>query len=182
MPLRSGKEYLKPHKCNGCCKYYSYEKFGYKCSECSPLFKKVETNDQRREKLEAYIQKHTVTPDNKQLYSLIEYGAKKTDLLLFVYLLHLRRNGYFLKAEHACKMVEGGGVCRGHIVAAHVGDWWNIQTCLGWPPYLVCYYGDFDNKKLPKYPPRMPRHVLHCTETIPMLDFLKRNNPLRFIF
>ena len=162
MPLRSGNEYLPAHKCQKCLKFYSHEAFGHLCSRCSPDFKS-DTPDyaERKAQLEGWIMAKTV--NDKKIESILKRAASN-DLLLLTVLRQVRSRGYLLRSEFALSLL--GGVRRGHIVAPFVCDWWNIRCDLGWPSYLVCYYGDFDNKIPPKCPPRGPRGMLHCTETM----------------
>ena len=82
-------------------------------------------------------------------------------------LRQLRAHGYLLRSEFALTLM--GGVRRGHILGPFVCDWWNIRTDKGWPSYMSCYYGDFDNKIPPKFPPRPPRGMLSCTETASLM-------------
>ena len=104
----------------------------------------------------------TLPPKDKILSILKKCDCE--DLLLLDCLKQIRAHGLLLRSEFAKTLLDG--VRRGHIVAPFVCDWWNIRVDMGWPSYLVCYYGDFDNKIPPKCPPRVPRGVLYCTETM----------------
>ncbi len=172
MPLRNGNEYLVAHKCQKCLKFYSNAEFDYLCSGCSPNFKR-ETPDytERKAQLEGWLMAKTLPPGDKKMTSIIKRAARN-DMLLLTILRQLCSGGYLLRSEFALSLL--GGVKRGHIVAPFVCDWWNIRTDMGWPSYLVCYYGDFDNKIPPKCPPRGPRGMLHCTETVGLYQFSRK--------
>ena len=164
MPLRSGNEYLPAHKCQKCLKFYSNVEFAYLCSACSPDFKS-DTPDytERKARLEGWVLAQTL-PVGGKILSCLKKCGDQGDLLLLECLKELRSRGKLLQAAFALSLL--GGVRRGHIVASFVCDWWNIRQDLGWPSYLVCYYGDYDNKIPPKCPPRGPRGMLHCVETM----------------
>jgi hypothetical protein len=162
MPLRSGKEYLVPHRCQKCIKYYSNEKFGFLCSVCSPDFHRDVPNYAEREaKLETWVEERTV--EDKRIISIVKKAATHSDGLLLSILKRIRLGGLLLRSKVALELL--GGVRRGHVITPFVCDWWNIRTDMGWPSYLVCYYGNFDNKNLPPYPPRCSNPMLYCTET-----------------
>ena len=162
MPLRNGKEYLVSHRCQKCLKYYSNEQFGFRCSWCSPDFKhEIPDYTERNAQLVGWIMAKTLNPRDR-IMSIVKKVSN--DFILLAVLKKMRTRGYLLSAEVALSLL--GGVRRGHIVTPFVCDWWNIRTDMGWPGYLVCYYGDFDNKIPPKCPPRPPRMMLFCTETM----------------
>jgi len=171
MPLRSGNEYLVAHKCQKCFKFYSNEELGFLCSGCSPDFKSDAPDyTERKAQLEGWTMAKTLSPGHKILSILRKCG--RDNLLLLDCLKKLRARGLLLRSEFALSLL--GGVRRGHIVAPFVCDWWNIRMDMGWPSYLVCYYGDFNNKIPPKCPPRGPRGMLYCTETVDLYQFFRK--------
>ena len=90
---------------------------------------------------------------------------------LCMLLCALKKKGFLLSSKDALEIFKSSSEsrtnARGHIVATHIADWWNIKTSRAggeWPPYLACYYGDFDSPYPPRtLPPRPPNKMLNCT-------------------
>ena len=177
MPLRNGKEYLIAHRCQKCNKFYSHKLYDYKCSACAGAAPPPPSTEQSPELLE-WVNKNTVDRRLPGCNAFLTQLKRMDTTRLFALLRLLRqRRGLLLKAEDALTLLEyNNSVERGHAVAASVADWWNIKTRdVGgnWSPYLVCYYGKFDDKFPPrKLPPRPPRMVLSCSNTSHLLGYL----------
>lgn len=186
MPLRSGKSYLKPHRCQACHKFYSYSEFGYQCSYC---FKGCDTgpycpSEERLKAAAAWVDANTINPSDplhSKYVALLKHASRMGNLILLAVLRNLRgEEGKLLRSSHAKELFEMcGSVQRGHVIGSHIADWWNIRTQSAggeWPSYVVCYYGDFDSPYVPRMPPRPPRTMLNCTETTGLLRFLPKEN------
>ncbi len=176
MPTRSGKAYLIPWKCRVCRKYYGHKCFGYKCSECSGagIMKGMRLAEEgRRLALFGWVKAVTLNPDFEAGVKILRLLQAQADIrLLYGCLKLVRDSGRLLRAHEGLWLLgdQGGYVARGHVIASFVADWWNIKTQLGWPSYLVCYYGNFDDERLPRRcPPRPPNALLSCTETAGLL-------------
>ena len=175
MPLRSGKQYLKPHVCSACGEFHSHKIFNYKCSSCSDVKHPCHTLTIDTTVLDNWIDEHTISSSTPRLQSLIDHFSKSSvsnhdNFLLLSTLLELRGEGKLLRAGDAVKILgTSGDNARGHILAAHVADWWNIRsssTYGKWPHYLVCYYGQFNSPSRPRIlPPRPPNPLLRVTST-----------------
>jgi len=184
MPLRSGRYYLKAHKCQVCLKFYSHTEFNYKCSYCfngggpEPYCPSPE----ELAATEEWVNKNTINPTDplhSKYVSLIKHGAMMGNMVLLAVLRNLRdEEGKLLRASHALELFRlSESTQRGHVVGSYVADWWNIRTQSAggeWPPYVVCYYGNFDSPYVPKMPPRPPRGTLNCLETTGLLRFLPK--------
>jgi hypothetical protein len=176
MPLRNGKEYLIPHRCLKCKKFYSHELFGYKCSSCAGAAPLPPATEPSPELLE-WVNKHTVDRNNTGANAFLTQLKRMDTRRLFVILYQLRLRGQFLKAEDALTLLEDqNNITRGHVVASAVADWWNIKTRSAggnWFGYLVCYYGNYDDKYPPrKLPPRPPHAMLSCSNTSHLLNLI----------
>ena len=177
MPLRNGKEYLIPHRCQKCRRFYSHAIFNYTCSSCAGAAPLPPATEQSPELLE-WVKKNTVdrsVPSNNAF--LIQLQRMDTERLFVILGLLRHHRRVLLKAEDALTLLEyNNSVARGHVVATAVADWWNIKTRDvdgNWPAYLVCYYGNFDNKFPPrKLPPRPPRMLLSCSNTTHLLNLI----------
>ena len=154
------------------------------CSHCTTNKHRIipidfdSLNAARLVQLDQVIKNNTIDSALQHNKHLLQFIKKKNNRNLYRFLTLLRKRGQFLRSTDAFDMfIEYGGVARGHIIAAHVFDWWNIRTRSAggeWPSYLVCYYGDFDSKVLPKCPPRPPRQMLECSETT---HIIRNTNP-----
>ena len=166
MPLRSGKEYLAPHMCLKCNEFYSHEIFNNFCSGCSETEPNGPSNI-GTPGLDEWVKQQTVNESNPHMVALVNAAVRFSDDKLCMVLCLLKKKGYLLHSKDAIKILgSSGGNLRGHIVAAHVADWWNIKCGSKgeWPDYLACYYGDFNSSSLPrKLPPRAPNSMLHVT-------------------
>ena len=176
MPLRNGKQYLTPHRCLKCKKFYSHELFGYKCSSCAGAGQAPPRTDPSPELLE-WVNKKTVDRSDPRANTLLNQLKRMDTRRLFVILRHLRMKGLLLKSEDALTLLEDqNNVPRGHVVASAVADWWNIKTRSAggnWFSYLVCYYGNFDSKYPPRnLPPRPPNPMLSCSNTNHLLNLI----------
>ena len=175
MPLRNGKPYLTPHRCQKCHLFYSHEMFNYTCSYCAGHAPATPPTDPSPELLE-WVKKNTLDKSNTS-NSFLTQLKRMNNTRLFIILHKLRQLGLFLKAEDALTLLEDqNNITRGHIVASSVADWWNIKTRdVGgdWFGYLVCYYGNYDSKFPPrKMPPRPPHALLSCTNTSHLFNFI----------
>ena len=177
MPLRNGKEYLIPHRCQKCNKFYSHELFSYKCSACAGVAPPLPSTEQSPELLE-WVKKNTLDSSKPYGRRFLTQLKRMDTQRLFVILYQLRRCGrQLLKAEDALTLLEDqNNITRGHVVASAVADWWNIKTSHAggnWFGYLVCYYGNFDAKFPPrKLPPRPPHAMLSCSNTSHLLNVI----------
>lgn len=171
MPTRSGKRYLVAHLCQKCSTFYSHDVFGHLCSNCAGVIKT--TKIPRPEfvaRAAEWVKANTMDPDNVKYAAFLRGASRMGTTILYATLKGLREEeGLLLRASHAYKLFcDNGTVRRGHILGAHIGDWWNIRTKSAggeWPSYVVCYYGDWDSPSVPAMPPRGPRALLSCTET-----------------
>ena len=180
MPLRNGKKYLIPWICRKCNKFYGHKIYDYNCSHCTTNENRVipvdlETlNAVRRTQLANYVKNKTIDTNTSLGTKIIQLLKRVNTMHLYQLLTCLRVKGKFLHSRDELDILQDGVYgARGHIIAAHVLDWWNIRTRSAggeWQSHLVCYYGDFDSKMVPKFPPRPPRNVLSCTETMPILN------------
>jgi len=187
MPLRSGRRYLKSHRCQVCRKFYSYSEFDYKCSYC---FKGTDgpgpycPSAERMAAAEHWVKENTIDPTNPQhskYVTVLNGAARMGNFILLAVLRSLHREeGKLLRSTHAKQLFEMcGSVQRGHVIGSHIADWWNIRTPSAggeWPSYVVCYYGDFDSPYIPRMPARPPRAMLNCTETMGLLRFMPKEN------
>lgn len=173
MTTRSGRRYLPSYKCWTCRTFCGHETYDFKCSHCATNGKNPIPPPSMEEcitKLNEWVLTKkwidSDLPDGKKMLS----GCKKMcDMRLYIILHMFKSKGYLLKSEDALELLENGGVTRGHIVASCVIDWWNIKTAAvggKWPPYLVCYYGEFDAPPPRNVPPHGPNAMLSCTETL----------------
>lgn len=174
MPLRNGKEYLIPHRCQKCRRFYSHAIFNYTCSSCAGAAPLPPATEQSPELLE-WVKKNTVDRSQQGANAFLTQLKRMDTTRLFVILHQLRQRGHFLKAKDALTLLEDqNNITRGHVVASSVADWWNIKTSHAggnWYGYLVCYYGNFDCKFPPRrLPPRPPRALLSCTNTSHLLS------------
>ena len=134
MPLRNGKQYLKPHVCSACEEFHSHELFNYKCSSCSDVKHPQHTLTIDTTVLDNWVDEHTISSSTSRLQSLIDHFSKSSvsnhdNFLLLSTLLELRGEGKLLRAGDAVKILgTSGDDARGHILAAHVADWWNIRS------------------------------------------------------
>jgi len=155
----------------GCSKFYSNEKFNFKCSECYGLFDK--TNYIEKEnfitKCNEWVQANTV--QNSKIIGLLKRaGASTGNELMFNIISYVKEEkGLYISSDLGLELYKMNPTQqRGHIVASFIADWWNINSKLTeWPAYLSCYYGNFneslevcfmDNRR--NIPPRLPHSRL----------------------
>jgi len=179
MPLRNGKQYLLPWKCQKCNIFYGHKIYNYNCSHCSNNNLSLNSqinNEERKLALNKWIKTYSLDynkASDKKILGLIKSITNNS--ILYKVLNGLRNIRLFLRSTDAINLINNRPYdnARCHIITAHVIDWWNIKTtrALGeWEDYLVCYYGNFDSQYLPKMPPRFPRTVLYCTSTSSILN------------
>lgn len=152
MPTRSGKRYLKPHKCQSCPKesaYYSNEKFDYKCSECWNYCKKNDILGKKEfvKKCNQWVKENTV--DEYSRWFILR-NKHVSDQHLFNILTSILINSKkYITAEIGLKLYNANpSTNRGHIVCSFIADWWeikskNVPANKKWQPYLECYYGNW---------------------------------------
>jgi hypothetical protein len=171
MPLRSGKGYLIPHKCNACpCtpKYYSHKNFDYKCSDCWEYCKKnsIITNKEFGKKCKEWAKDNIV---KESLETFIIKNKHISDQHLFNFLTQiLESTGKYISAETGLELFNANPTTnRGHIVGSFIADWWEISSKTPnkkWPSYMDCYYGNY-SEDITKWscvnhasiPPKKPR-------------------------
>ena len=172
MPTRTGKEYLIPHLCQHCRKYYSNSKFGYTCSGCCEDFKttKKTIDAEFIRKLNEWVNNTTLNLNIGCAKPLLKFLKNADTITLYLCLHSLRAKGIYIRSEDALELLKyNESVTRGHVVGSCIADWWNIKTPRAggkWASYLVCYYGRFDSPALPRtIPPSGPHAMLSCTNT-----------------
>ena len=181
MTTRSGKRYLPPYKCSTCRTFWGHETYDFKCSHCATNGKNPTpppSIEERVAKLNKWVSTQNFIDQNHPSgKNLLTMCKKMCNMRLFILIQSFKSKGYLLKSEDALKLLENGDTTRGHIVASSVIDWWNIKTANAggkWPPYLVCYYGDYDAPPPRNMPPRAPRAMLSCIETNRLISATER--------
>lgn len=181
MTTRSGKRYLPGYMCHTCHKFWGHEVFDFKCSHCATNGarpKPIMGATERLARLEEWIlTQKIIDPNHSDGKKLLSSLKRMGTIRLYLILQTFKRKGYLLRAEDARELLEHGCVTCGHVIASCVIDWWNIKTASAggnWPSYLVCYYGDYDAPPPKNMPPRGPRSMLSCTETIRLRETTER--------